>query len=84
VLVIKSSAGVVSGLRSSSSFKDSILAFSKIREAKGLKVGAGDTGFESITLEKNKIATNKFVDAAKVMPDIQFNAFAKKTEDTSE
>jgi hypothetical protein len=39
---------------------------------------------ESITLEKNKIATNKFVDAAKVMPDIQFNAFAKKTEDTSE
>jgi hypothetical protein len=35
---------------------------------------------ESITLEKNKVATNKFVDAAKAMPDIKFNAFAKKAD----
>jgi hypothetical protein len=39
---------------------------------------------ESITLEKNKVATNKFVDAAKAMPDIKFNAFAKKADNHDE
>ena len=39
---------------------------------------------QSIALEKSKIAQNKFVDAAKVMPDIILNSFAKKTDQDKE